>query len=126
MIKFKKVRILGVWFKVLFRPQRQVTALTPESPFTIGLMDGIDDNIHVSNDFRLHTQRRTFAHEWAHGIMEVNGLNQTLETTVAECLAQSSANALLELFEQKEVMLFLLDEKLINYLYLQSKKKKKK
>lgn len=104
----KKVRILGVWFKVLFKTQKQVSALTPECPYTIGLMDGIEDNIHVSSDFKLHCQKRTFCHEWAHGVNEVNGLNQTLESVVAEVLSQSFANALLELLEQPEVMKFLL------------------
>lgn len=124
MIKFRKVRILGVWFKVLFQKQREVTKLTPESSFTIGLMDGIDDNIHISNDFRLHTQKRTFCHEWAHGIAEVNGLNQTLETPIAEIISQSTANALLELLEQKAVIDFLLTDEVKRYIINQYRKKK--
>lgn len=107
MIRFKTVKILGQIFRVLSRPQKEVAALTPESPYTIGLMDGLDDQIHVSSDVRLKAQKRTFAHEWSHGISEVNGLNQSLDPAIAEIVAQSTANALLELIEQKEVMKFL-------------------
>lgn len=118
MIRFKTVKILGQIFRVLTKPQQEVAKLTPESPYTIGLMDGLDDQIHVSNDVMLKAQRRTFAHEWSHAISEVNGLNQSLDPVIAEIVAQSTANALLELLEQKEVMKFLMSET--------TKRKKKK
>lgn len=107
MIKFKVVKILGVCFDVIAKTQREVAALTPESPYTIGLCDGIDDVIHVSSDIKLRAMRRTFAHEWSHGIAEVNGVNQSIDPAIAEVIAQSTANALLELLEQPEVMKFL-------------------
>lgn len=107
MIKFKVVKILGVVFNVLAKPQKEVTSLT-DGPYTIGLCDGLDDNIHVSNDIRLHAMKRTFAHEWSHGIAEVNGVSQSLDPAIAEVIAQSTANALLELIDQPEVMKFLM------------------
>ena len=106
MIKFKKVTILGVPYQVKVVNQEKLAELTGD-PMVIGLCDGLDDIIYMASELRGKGERRTFIHEWTHGVKDVIGLNQTIDTRTAEIICQSMANAILELFDQREIMRFL-------------------
>jgi hypothetical protein len=106
MIKFKKVRVLGVTFGVSHANQQKLAEMGG-SPNVIGLCDDLDDQLYISSGLKLRAEKRTFVHEWAHAVKGVMGLNQTIDPVVAECICQSFANAFLELLEQKEIMAYL-------------------
>jgi hypothetical protein len=107
MISFKKVKILGVSFDVEQPGQEKLQEIANTNQYVVGLCDDLDDRLYVLKGLKPKAEKRTFVHEWAHGVKGVMGLNQTIDNTTAECICQSFANALLELLEQPEVMKFL-------------------
>lgn len=107
MIKFKQVKVLGVPFRVIVKPQAQI-AQDLNIAEGLGYCDDVDDEIAIAKELKPKAQKRVFIHEWAHAVCSANGLNQTLESVVAESISQSFANALLEMLEQKEVRDYLL------------------
>lgn len=113
MIKFKKVNVLGVPYTVHILPQAQIMAMlnsafNPEGN-VIGFCDDLEDRIFIAKELKDRPLLKTFIHEWAHAVPGANGLNQTLDPVVAECVSVSFANALIELLSQKEVRNFLLN-----------------
>ncbi len=74
----------------------------------IGFCDDLAERIVLANELKGKAQKKIFIHEWTHAVCGVNGLNQTLDPVVAECIAQSFANALIELLNVKDVRDYLL------------------
>jgi hypothetical protein len=112
MIKFKKVIVLGVPFTVHVLPQSQICEMLGHVPSPegnpVGFCDDLEDRIVLAKELTGKALKKTFIHEWAHAVPGSNGLNQTLDPVVAECVSVSFANALIELLSQKEVRKFLL------------------
>lgn len=106
VIKFKKVPVLGVIYTLIRKPQRQV-AIDMNNEHAMAYCDDLDDVIVISSELKDKPLLRTFIHEWAHAVPGSNGLNQTLDPTVAECVSVSFANALIELLSNKETRDYL-------------------
>jgi hypothetical protein len=106
MVKFKKVVVLGVPYTVHLMPQRKIQELIGVD--AVGFCDDLEDRIVIASELNGRALKKIFLHEWAHAVAGVNGLNQTLDSTVAEAFSQSFANAMLELLDQAEVRTFLL------------------
>jgi hypothetical protein len=106
MAKPKNVKVLGVDYSVTFLPQKQIfQALGVDA---VGYCDDLEEKIVIASELTGRTAKKIFIHEWVHAVCGVNGLNQTLDTVVAEAFSQSFASALMEMLDQKQVREFLL------------------
>jgi hypothetical protein len=107
MIKFDEVVVLGVPFQVVVKPQIEI-AQDLNIKEGLGYCDDVDDVIAIADELKGKPQVRVFIHEWAHAVCSANGLNQTLESVVAESISQSFGNALIEMLSQKKVRDYLI------------------
>lgn len=67
---------------------------------TAGDTDGIYRRIRISQDYDLKKRWRILIHEWAHAVLEVNGVGNVVSDEINEVIAQSMEHALEELMMQ--------------------------
>lgn len=92
----KKISVLGVAYTVKIVSAEQMRKETG-SDTLVGQYDCYKRQILIKNVSSRKEMYATFLHEWAHALMWVNGVSQSLSCEMQEVMAQTLSYAIQEL-----------------------------